>query len=123
LEWKAEDPALPVNLVSFSVDPERDSPEVLSAYAARYGADPALWYFLTGPVDQVEATVVRGFKIAMSKASAETVAPSLNAGEVFDVVHGEKFVLVDGQGRIRGYYDSENGQEIRRLLNDLRSLL
>jgi protoheme IX farnesyltransferase len=123
LEWKAEDPALPVNLVSFSVDPERASPEVLSAYAARYGADPALWYFLTGPVDQVEATVVRGFKIAMSKASAETVAPSLNAGEVFDVVHGEKFVLVDGQGRIRGYYDSENGQEIRRLLNDLRSLL
>ena len=81
-----------------------------------------LWHFLTGPIDQVEATVVKGFKTAMGKVPVATPPPD-NPGETFDVVHGERFVLVDQQGRIRGYYDSENGQEISRLLNDLQSLL
>lgn len=120
-EMKQARPDLPVCIVSFSVDPERDTPEKLQDYAQRFRAKPGLWHFLTGPIEQVEATVVHGFKTAMGKVEM-TPQPN-NPGETFDVVHGERFVLVDQQGRIRGYYDSENGREISRLLNDLQTLL
>jgi protein SCO1/2 len=49
------------HLVSISVDPERDTPERLAAYAARYGANPISWSFLTGPEQAIQATVVDGF--------------------------------------------------------------
>ena len=123
LEWKQEKPDLSLRIVSFSVDPERDSPETLAEYARRYGADPSLWNFVTGPADQVQSTVVHGFKIAMGKAPMEGAIAAAGPGEIFDVLHGEKFVLVDQKGQIRGYYASEDGQEMRRLFNDLQNLL
>lgn len=73
--------------------------------------------FLTGPVDQVTDTVVKGFKISMGK-----VPTAGDAGEKFDVVHGEKFILVDKQGRIRGYYDSTQ-KGIKKLMADFKYLL
>lgn len=107
-------------IVSFSVDPERDTPERLSQYAKEYGVRPELWSFLTGPVDQVNQTVVEGFKIAMGKAPRQGEG-SATSGEIFDILHGEKFVLVDRQGKIRGYYDSD-GEGITRLVKDMKSL-
>ncbi len=121
-EMQAERRDLPVRIVSFSVDPERDTPEKLADYAKRYGAKAELWYFLTGPVEQVTDTVVNGFKMAMGKVPMGSSAPQ-DKGEVFDVVHGERFVLIDAEGRIRGYYDSQDGREIRKLLHDLKTLL
>src|SRR3954462_14932622 len=56
------------HLVSISVDPERDTPERLAAYAARYGANPISWSFLTGPEQAIQATVVEGFKVGAGKA-------------------------------------------------------
>src|SRR5271169_3584564 len=50
-------------LVSFSVDPENDTPPVLAAYAAKAGADLARWTFVTGPADDVTRAVVLGFKM------------------------------------------------------------
>lgn len=86
-----------VRLVSFSVDPTTDTPPVLAAYGQRFGADPARWFFLTGPIEDVKAVVVDGFKLAMERVSQE--------GEPRKVLHGERFVVVDEAGRIRGYPD------------------
>lgn len=88
------------HLVTFSVDPENDTPPVLAAYAAEYKADTRRWTFLTGPLDAVEPTVIKGFKIAMGK---EDVGQGM-----FSIFHGEKLVLVDCDGFIRGYYDADD---------------
>jgi protein SCO1/2 len=90
---------LPVRLVSFSVDPEVDTPDKLAAYATKWGADQERWFFLTGPLGEVNRAVTRGLKIPFEKGGADTSA--------FDVMHGEHFVVVDGQRRIRGYFDTD----------------
>ena len=100
-------------LVSFSVDPENDTPAVLAAYAAHAGADPAHWSFVTGPVDSVKATVVTGFKVALEKL------PTTNDGtRDYDVTHGDWFVLVDPRGDIRGYYTTDDPKDVDRLVRD-----
>jgi len=86
-----------VRLLSFSVDPKNDTPEVLRAYGEKFGQDPARWTFLTGSLGAITDAVEKGFKIGMQGAAD----PNATA---FDIVHGEHFVLVDGAGSIRGYY-------------------
>ncbi|HEY1693775.1 MAG TPA: SCO family protein [Polyangiaceae bacterium] len=103
-----------VRLVSFSVDPENDTPPVLTAYAAKAGADPARWTFVTGPVDDVTRAVVLGFKVSAAK-----VATGAND---YDVTHGDWFVLVDGAGAIRGYYPTEEDADFERLAADAERL-
>lgn len=90
--------------VSISVDPENDPPPVLRAYGERHGADFARWRFLTGDQKALEDTVVRGFKMALGRDDTGAI------------VHAERFVLVDRDARIRGYYDA--GDEGRRELLD-----
>lgn len=96
-----------IGIVSFSVDPERDSPEVLAKYADRYEIDEAQWRLITGPFKEIESTVVGGFKMAMGKVAREGAPQGKNPGEFYDVVHGEKFLIVDSEGNIRGYYDAD----------------
>jgi protein SCO1 len=98
------------HLVSFSVDPENDTPAVLSEYASRAHADPARWAFVTGPIDDVMRTVVLGFKVSAAKIAR-------GAGD-YDVTHGDWFVLVDGRGDLRGYYASDDPAELERLVAD-----
>ena len=86
--------------MSFSVDPEHDTPARLTQFAAQHGATRPDWWFLTGPVDEVKRVVVKGFKEAME---AQPVA----AGRPPNVLHGTHFVLVDSEGQIRGYYRSD----------------
>jgi protein SCO1/2 len=105
-----------IGLLSVSVDPERDTPEKLRDYAQMYGARPGLWRYLTGPEREVERTVVKGFHTAMAKIPRAGDDPHLAA---FDIMHGERLVLVDRQGRIRGFYDADDPD---RLLRDARSL-
>ena len=105
---------LPVRLVSFSVDPEVDTPDKLAAYATKWGADQERWFFLTGPLAEVNRAVTRGLKIPFEKGGADTSA--------FDVMHGEHFVVVDGQRRIRGYFETDPAG-LARLKSALESLL
>jgi len=88
-----------IRLVSITVDPEYDTPDRLREYAAAHGADPRRWEFLTGPEPQIRELVERGFKTAMG------VPESANG--LIDVAHSGKFVLVDGDGGIRGYYGTD----------------
>lgn len=94
------------HLVTITVDPENDTPEVLAKYAATYHADYSRWSFLTGKLGDVEATIVKGFKIAMGKEALDG-GPSDGKG-LFTIFHGEKLVLVDAEGNIRGYYDADD---------------
>jgi protein SCO1/2 len=128
-----------IGLLSLSVDPERDTPEKLAAYAATYGARDGVWSFLTGPQAEVERTVVTGFRIAMQKMPLDPALPTppgvaasppqAHEGETaeelhaqaFDILHGAKFVLIDAQGHIRGYYDGDR-PGLAKLLRDARLL-
>jgi protein SCO1/2 len=101
-------------LVSFSVDPENDTPAVLSEYANRSGADPSRWSFVTGPVDSVKTAVVSGFKVALEKLP--------KGANDYDVTHGDWFVLVDGSGNIRGYYTTDEPTDVDRLSRDVSRL-
>jgi len=110
-----------IGLLSLSVDPERDTPARLKQYAETYGAKDPVWRFLTGPQAEIERTIVKGFRIAMAKVPLPPDDPKRAHEEAFDIVHGEQLVLVDVQGRIRGYYVAdEKGTE--RLLRDARLL-
>jgi protein SCO1/2 len=102
------EPAL--RLVSFSVDPEYDTPARLADYARGHGASPRMWTFLTGPADAVRATVERGLRVSMGGPDAPPSPEELS--------HGTHLVLVDGAGRIRGYYDPEAPDVVDRVVRD-----
>lgn len=106
---------LPVRLVSFSVDPEHDTPEVLAKYAAEYGADVATWSFLTGDYETIAKTAEQGFKVGLS-GKADPNA------EHMGITHGSHLVLVDQRGVIRGYYRTREDAELDRLLEDVKKL-
>jgi protein SCO1 len=102
-----------VHLVSFSVDPEKDTPQVLRGYAEKLQADPARWDFLTGPKSAIYKLSHEGFKLAVSDGSGEQGIP----------VHSTRMVLVDRGGKIRGYYDATEADAVTKLLADTNHLL
>ncbi len=104
-----------VRSVSITVDPLTDSPALLSAYAERYGAHPDRWLFLTGDVAQIRRIVQDGFRLSAAPVDDATPDPV--------VFHSSRFVLVDRDGEIRGYYNSNDPHALRRLRDNARSLL
>ena len=105
-----------IALLSISVDPERDTPQKLKQYGEVFGARRGLWKSLTGQQQEVEKTVVKGFHTAMAKMPRPGDASDATA---FDIMHGERLVLVDRQGRLRGFYEADDQDH---LLRDARSL-
>lgn len=103
-----------VHLVSITVDPETDTPEVLRAYGEKYGADPKRWTFLTGKLDVIEPVIVKGFKMMRGK---KELSPGM-----FEIVHGERFVLVDAKGFVRGFYEATN-DGLDALLRDTKKIV
>ncbi len=108
-----------VRLVSFTVDPARDTPDVLRAYAARFGASPPdQWAFLTGtPPEAVRDMIQRGFRLAATALPEHT-----HAGGNYQIMHSPRAVLVDAEGRVRGLYDTTEPDAMERIRRDLRSL-
>ena len=109
-EFQAEPRLL---LLSHSVTPETDTPDVLMEYADRHGADHDRWRFLTGDRNQIYDLARRSYFAAMDEGD----------GGPDDFVHTENFVLVDSQRRIRGFYDGTSEKDVDRLIGDLRKLL
>ena len=105
----------PMLFVSISVDPTHDTSEVLEAYAAKHDADPSRWKFLTGDPEAIKATAEDGLKLAMERSG------TLPDGTP-DIVHATHFVLIDQQGRIRGYYDSDEKERRTAIAADARAL-
>jgi cytochrome oxidase Cu insertion factor (SCO1/SenC/PrrC family) len=103
-----------LRLVSFSVDPDWDTPKVLTDYAHVFGADRGRWLFLTGDKKQVYHLATEGFRLATVDADPAKEMP---------ILHSTKLVLVDRHGAIRGYYDSTEEAELRKLIRDVRQVL
>ena len=97
-----------LKLVSFTVDPERDTPEVLKRYAQDLGADEARWSFVTGS-PQAMADVARGMLMPLMPATGST-----------DITHSTKFLLVDKDGNVRGIYSPD---EMEQLATDSAALV
>jgi protein SCO1/2/putative membrane protein len=106
-----------VQLVSISVDPERDTPEVLRAYAHGLGADPRHWWFLTGPKTTIHQLVLDGFRVPLRET-----ADADRAAGAEDVAHSARLALVHRGNRVVGYYDSEVTQEVAALVREAAKL-
>ncbi len=109
-----------VKLLSFSVTPDIDTPEVLRKYADEKGVIDSKWNLLTGDKKAIYYLARQSF-LAVKTASV---------GELYDMVHTENFILVDKKGRIRGFYDGTNLNEdkdddaknVNQLLEDIKWL-
>jgi len=97
-----------IQLVSFTVDPEHDTPEVLAEYGKKFKATPGVWHFLTGARADLHHLSMDVFKLGPVDGSLE---------------HSTRFVLVDRSGQIRGYYLTSEPDAIPRLIEHARSLL
>ena len=107
-----------VRLVSFSVDPTRDNPETLRAYAERFGADPERWFFVTGTRDAVHRLVRDGFKLSVAEMAPG--APGYAADE--PITHSDRFVLVDRERRIRALVHGTDEEAVADLMRGIGQL-
>jgi protein SCO1/2 len=103
-----------VKLVSFTVDPERDTPDVLRRFADGYGAVKDRWFFVTGPGREMQKLAKEGFMLAAAASGG-------NPDE--DIIHSNRFVLVDAGGRIRKYYLGTEPDAAQQIIADLKQLL
>ncbi|MDB6112663.1 MAG: photosynthetic protein synthase [Pedosphaera sp.] len=117
-----------MRLVSFTSDPEYDTPAVLKRYAERFGANSNQWSFLTGNKKEIRQLAVNDFKfVVVEKKPEEREVPE----DLF--IHSTWFVLVDAKGQVRGwtdregqlhaYFDSEDPDARARILNAIPQLL
>lgn len=104
-----------VHFLSVSVDPEHDTPEVLTEYAEEHDADHDDWVFLTGDTAEVARAVVQGFKTPMGEPVDR------EGGDGYDILHARHFLLVDRERQIRGYYRTDE-EGLERLERDARRL-
>jgi len=95
-----------VRFVSISVDPETDTPEAMREYAARFGADPEKWLFMTGDLTYIRRVGAEVFRLAVDQK-----------------FHTEKFVLVDAKGAIVGYYSWPEPKQFQKLKADIRNMI
>jgi protein SCO1/2 len=96
-----------VRIVSFTVDPAADTPPVLAAYAKTHSAASSVWYFLTGSEATLQMLDRDAFKLGNLDGSLQ---------------HSTRFVLVDRQGRIRGYYETSEASAISKVISDVYAL-
>ena len=106
-----------VQLVTFTVDPQTDTPAVLAAYAAQFHADPNKWWFLTGPEKPLYNLIQSGFLQAVQDNRGQPQEPGQ-----FTVTHSTYFALVDVNGIMRGAYQSQDPDERKQLLADIAAL-
>lgn len=100
-----------VELISFSVDPEYDQPTILAKYAARCGANPSQWKFLTGNPQDIQNIVIKGLLQPLAKEADGTPA------------HSTRFVIVDAEGWLRGFQDGNDPEVVQKLLMDIGDLM
>ena len=99
-----------VQLVSISVDPENDTPAVLTEYAARLEASPDRWWFLTGPKSSIHDLVQTRFKLGLMEST-----PAERAAGSETIIHSDRLALVD-RGQIVGFFDSTDSNSLDALV-------
>ena len=104
-----------VLLLSFSLDPERDTPRVLQDYGEHFGVDPDGWRLLTGPVDSL-SQIAQDFKLGRP-----VPLPLDERNPAINLAHSNRFVLVDASGQLRTTYPGDSF-EIGDLMRDIQRL-
>ena len=104
---------VPVTFVSFSMDPTHDTPAVLAEYAKNAGATPERWRFLTGKQEDMYRLTREDFMQAVKEEGGSPEEP---------ILHSTRFVVVDGKGRIRGFYSGTEAEAQKKLIDDVRRL-
>jgi protein SCO1/2 len=102
-----------VQLVSFTVDPKRDSATVLKKYADKFGVNPDVWWLLTGEKKNIYDFALNELKMGIADAD----------GADSNFIHTQKMVLLDKQHVVRGYYDGLDSASLSRLANDIGLIL
>jgi protein SCO1/2 len=102
-----------VQFISFSIDPERDSVPVLKAYADHFGVNPDNWWMLTGNRDSIYRFAFEEMKV--DQYSKEPISP--------DFVHTSRFILIDKEYKVRGYYDGLDSVSLSKLARDIGLLM
>jgi protein SCO1/2 len=100
------------HMLSFTVDPERDSVAALKAYSEDMRADSSIWWFLTGPKDSIYSIARDGYLVPAAMRSEEN-----------DFFHSQDIILIDKQKRIRGVYDGTEKLEVDTLIDEIKLLM
>lgn len=93
--------------VSITTDPKNDTSKVLKDYAKTHKVEQTNWAFLTGPKKSIVELANKGFKFPAEETS---------------ITHSQKFAIVDGRGWVRGYFDSNSAEELKKMEADVRRL-
>jgi protein SCO1/2 len=88
-----------IEMVSFTVDPKKDTPAVLAEYASKVGATNDKWRFVTGDEAAIRAVVRDGFKLGIGQPEPQA------GGAMYDIAHSTKLAIVDTEGGVRGFYE------------------
>jgi len=102
-----------VRFISFTVDPERDSAEVLKEYADKYAVNHDTWWFLTGPKKDIYDFALDELKLGLQDGE----------GVDSNFIHTQKFVLIDRERIVRGYYNGLDSASMSKLAEDLTILM
>lgn len=105
-----------VRLVTMTVDPDYDTPEILTRYAKAYGADSEKWLFLTGDKEELYGYITREFLQTVEEMQGEDRKPG------FEVLHTTNLMLVDSKGVVRGKYNAQSDEEMAKLKRDVKQL-
>jgi len=100
--------------VSVSVDPSWDTPQVLSEYAKKHHANFDDWLFLTGDKEKVFSLIRKGFRLGLEEEGGSIAEP---------IIHSNRFILVDSEGKIRGMYPATDEEALKKLQKDVIKLL
>lgn len=104
-----------VKIVSFSVDPKFDTPEVLSKYSTKFGADPSRWWFLTGDESAIYGLIHSSFMLSVAPTTLEQQKEGAE-----EIAHSDRIALVDRDLKLVRFYDSNSPDELRTLVTEAR---
>ena len=97
-----------IRMVTITVNPDYDTPEVLTEYGKRYNADFTKWHFLTGVYEKIQNLIANGFKM----------------GDLEEIVfHSTRFALIDPDMNIRGYYMGTESEDVKKLIDEIEILI
>ncbi len=105
-----------VRLVTLTVDPARDTVDVLAGYAKLNGADPDKWYFLTGDQTEIYGLIHRSFRMPVQEITGA------DRKEGFEVIHSTNVMLVDADGVVRAKFNAAKDAEMAQLRRELQGL-
>ena len=115
LQTKTKQEVIDIQFISFSIDPERDKPDVMKKYAESYNADTKNWNFLTG----YEFQTIKELSILSFKSIAEKPPEGMDTDQF---THGTRFYLVNPEGKVVKSYSGAESGSVKEIMDDLKKL-